>query len=109
MIFPCFHLVLVVLKLHSTEAAYIARHYRLSTETYTEEPNPSEHGWTPDSRIRCIYRAFPEEVELLLVDKDEGETIDSNSRVDVLAKTAYSFPSAQVEYLTSSPSNLNGW
>ena len=59
-------------------AAYIARRYRLSTEKYTEEPNPSEHGWTSDGQIRWIDRAFPEEIELLLVDEDDGETTDSN-------------------------------
>ena len=66
------------LKLHSMRAAYIARRYRLSTENYIEEPNPSEHGWTSDGQIRWIDRAFPEEIELLLVDEDDGETTDSN-------------------------------
>ena len=59
-------------------AAWIARLYRLSTEKYIEEPNPSEHWWKSDGQIRWIDRAFPEEIELLLVDENVSETTGSN-------------------------------
>ena len=56
------------LKLHISRANYVARRYRLSEQAVIEEPSKELHGWLEDGQIDWVKQAFPEDIELLLVE-----------------------------------------
>ena len=59
------------LQLHIFRSAYVARRWRLSIQSNFEEPDKKHHGWNDDGRIQWVRKAFPSDVELLLVDEAE--------------------------------------
>ena len=62
--------------------AYVARRWRLSIESNFEEPDKKHHGWNDDGRIHWVRKAFPNDVELLLVDEAEVQNSSDGTEDD---------------------------
>ncbi len=41
-------------------------------------PDPTQHGWTMDNRIKLIEKTFPNELEELLLNEEEKETYEDD-------------------------------
>ena len=52
----------------------VARIWKLSDEAQTQLPDLSQHGWTTNNAIKCIDKAFPDELNDLLL-SEEAETM----------------------------------
>ena len=62
------------LRLHTLRSNVVARIWKLSDEAQIQLPNLSQHGWTIDNGIKWIDKAFPDELEDLLL-TEEAETV----------------------------------
>ena len=69
---PCFD----SLTLHSFRSCYVAMRYRLSKQPNITEPIISNHGWSGDGHIKWVKKAYPAEVEFLLVNEDHVDEAD---------------------------------
>ncbi|KAG1650541.1 hypothetical protein GQR58_027914 [Nymphon striatum] len=62
------------LRLHTLRSNVVARIWKLSDEAQIQMPDLSQHGWTINNSIRWIEKAFPDELEDLLL-TEETETV----------------------------------
>ena len=83
------------LQLHTFRANYVARRYRLSEEAIINEPRKELHGWFEDGQINWVKQAFPEDIELLLV--EDGDMEESEDDVDVSGPPEYVEPGDESE------------
>ena len=60
------------LKLHILQLCYVAKIWRSSVVARIEIPDPKDHGWTANEEIRWISNAFPNEIEMVLLDDEEN-------------------------------------
>ena len=49
-------------------SCYVAKIWRSSVVARIEIPDPKDHGWTANEEIRWISNAFPNEIEMILLD-----------------------------------------
>ena len=70
-------------KLHCSRTCFIAALWRRSITNQIDAPSPIGRGWDGDISIEWIRKAFPDEVELLLVECQEEledfEDVDQGS------------------------------
>ena len=59
------------LKLYALHSNVVARHWELSGERRIQMPDLTQHGWKIDNRIKWIEKAFPDELEKLLLNEEE--------------------------------------
>ena len=71
-------------QLHMFRSAYVARRQRLSNKSIIDEPNINHHGWDEDGQIHWVKKAFPSDVELLLVEKIEIYESEDSERAVLL-------------------------
>ena len=82
-------------QLHIFRANNVARRYRLSEEAIIDEPSKELHGWFEDGQINWVKQAFPEDIELLLV--EDGDMEESEDDVDVSDPPEYVEPGDESE------------
>eukprot|EP00794_Sanderia_malayensis_P013072 gene13072-biopygen10433 len=67
-----------VLKLHISGANFVAKIWKSAGEHQLELPHLSGHGWTDKYEIIWMEKAFPENIEDLLMELDDSEDDDEN-------------------------------
>ena len=66
------------LRLHTLRSNVVARIWKLSGERQIQMPDLSQHCWTIDNQIKWIEKAFPDEVEELLLNEEEEEVYEED-------------------------------
>ena len=59
------------LRLYALHSNVVARIWELSDERRIQVPDLTQHGWKIDNRIKWIEKAFPDELEKLLLNEEE--------------------------------------
>ena len=62
-----------VLYLHTSRANFVAKVWKSADDHQLEFPTLSDHGWTDMCEIIWMTKAFPENIEELLLDLDQNE------------------------------------
>ena len=63
-----------VLKLHSNRANFVAKIWKSAGDPHLPLPDISLHGWTDKCKIQWMHKAFPNNIEELLLDDNDEET-----------------------------------
>ena len=61
-------------------------------ESICEEPDKKNHGWNEDGQIHWVKKAFPSDIELLLVDEVEAQAEETENDKDVVVETEHQEP-----------------
>ena len=63
-----------VLKLHSNRASFVAKIWKSAGDPHLPLPDISLHRWTDKCKIQRMHKAFPNNIEELLLDDNDEET-----------------------------------
>ena len=79
------------LRFHCQRSCFVAALWKFSVRKQINAPSPVRYGWEADMSVKWIIAAFPEDIELMLMEMEEDpedledvyEDCDSESDLDL--------------------------